>query len=74
MPLIIQGLTSHDLSGTNSCRHLSRCGEVYQDIEIVLYFEYVSSFLCGQVTFTSEVNLADKCDQECYIIHEKIYP
>ena len=34
-------------------------------------FEDISSFLCGKVTCSSEVNIVAQCDQECYLIHEK---
>ena len=43
-----------------------------EDIDAPKVFEYVSSFLCGQVTYSGEVNLAAQCDQEWYLIHEKI--
>ena len=35
-------------------------------------FEYKSIFFCGKVTCSSEVNIADQCDQECYLIHRNI--
>ena len=38
MSLVVQGLNSHDCSGTNSFQNPSRCGELSQQIDIVLYY------------------------------------
>ena len=37
MSIIVQGLTSHDCSGNNSCLNPSRCGEAYQELDIFKY-------------------------------------
>ena len=44
MHLIVQGITSHDRSGTNSCRNPSPCGEVYQYIDIFKYYIYSQNY------------------------------
>ena len=44
-----------------------------EDINAPKIFEYVSSFLCEQVTCSGEVNIASQCNQEGYLIHKK-YP
>ena len=38
MSLIVQGLTIHYCSSTNSCQNTIRCGEIPQELDIFKYY------------------------------------